>query len=318
MSARTTFVYLTAGWRESARARDPYIDVDHLLIGLLATGGPAAQLLTRHGLDLASARKAAAAVHADAIAVLGVDVHALPVPAPRAIDELHRDNVGEMPMAERAGHLVDSLGPRATERDLLRALLAEPSGTIRDLIERCGADPAAIMGDVEHPTNWTTPTPRRSRILEAKAAHQTAAAVELEHFIPADLRLVRAVATDISLAPQWLMLPDTTRQEDRTLTVTSTKRGRTSTLRLALLTDEEDQVRWIEWWDDRAGGWYDVRLAPVDGGTMVTLARAIRPIGVLGAALAPWIRLTNGLGLLVRAQNLSLACAEAGGDQGQR
>lgn len=45
---------------------------------------------------------------------------------------------------------------------------------------------------------------------------------------------------------------------------------------------------------------------------MVTLSRAVRPFGMLGAALTPLIRLTNGLGLLVRAQNLSLACAEAG------
>lgn len=39
MSTRTIYKYLTAGWREAARARDPYIDLDHLLIGLIAAGG---------------------------------------------------------------------------------------------------------------------------------------------------------------------------------------------------------------------------------------------------------------------------------------
>lgn len=312
MSTRTMYIYLTAAWREAARARDPYIDVDHLLIGLLSAGGPAARLLTRHGLELPSARRAASAVQADSLAMIGVDALALPVPAPRAISDLHQDHVGRLPMSERAKHLVDRLGLRhASDRDLLRALLVEPSGTVHKLIESCGADPAALMREVERPADWTTPTPRRSRTVEARGAQRTVA-VELGHFVPADPRLVRSVAADLSLAPQWLMLPDMTRQEDdRTLAMTWTKRGRTSTLRLALLKDEEEQVRWSEWWDDRPGGWFDLRLARVDGGTMLSFARVSRPIGVLGAALAPWMRLTNGLGLLVRAQNLSFACADA-------
>lgn len=39
MSTRTIYKYVIAGWREAARARDPYIDLDHLLIGLIAAGG---------------------------------------------------------------------------------------------------------------------------------------------------------------------------------------------------------------------------------------------------------------------------------------
>ncbi|MFF0973714.1 UNVERIFIED_CONTAM: Clp protease N-terminal domain-containing protein, partial [Kocuria sp. CPCC 205295] len=65
MSARTMPIFLMAGWREAVRAREPYIDLDHLLIGLIAAGGPAAKALAQHGLTLNSARTAASAVHAE-------------------------------------------------------------------------------------------------------------------------------------------------------------------------------------------------------------------------------------------------------------
>lgn len=308
MNARTMPIYLTAAWREAVRARDPYMDFDHLLIGLIAAGGPAAQILTRHGLDLASARAAAHAVHADAIALLDVDVHVLPAARPLSINEVNQD-VQRMPMRERVDQLVNALGVRATERDLLCALLAEPSGMIRDLIECGGAEPETVTEQASASADWVTPTPRRARTIEAAAEVRTVA-VQITHFLPADPRLVRSVATDSILALQCLMFPDAMRQENGSLAVTLSKRGRTSTLRLALTVDEEWHVRWDDRWDDQPLGWYDLSFAHVDGGTLLTLTRAVRPIGVLGTALAPLTRLSNGLGLLLRAQNLSFACAD--------
>ncbi|GAA4693221.1 hypothetical protein GCM10025781_08250 [Kocuria gwangalliensis] len=310
MSTRTMYKYLTAGWREAARAREPYIDLDHLLIGLIAAGGPAAQALSQHDITLSSARTAAGAVQADAVAQLGVDVHVLPASTPRPVSELNYDDAGDVPSAKRVQRLLDSLGMRVTERDLLRALLAEPSGTIREMIEHTGADPKAVMADVEDAADWTTPTPRRARTVESQA-HERTVAVLLTHFIPADAPLVRSVAADPALAPQWLMLPEMEQQADGALAGTWTKRARTSTLRLALTADAQDRVRWSDQWNDGPWGWYDLRLTPAEGGTMLTLTRAVRPLGLVGAALGPVIRLTNGLGLLVRAQNLSFACADA-------
>ncbi len=86
--------------------------------------------------------------------------------------------------------------------------------------------------------------------------------------------------------------------------------GSCSTLHVALSTDDDDRIRWTEHWDEKATSWYDLHLAEVDGGTALTLARGVRPIGVLGAVMRPIIRQTNGLSLLLQAQNLSMACAE--------
>lgn len=309
MSARTMPIFLTAGWRETVRAQEPFIDLDHLLVGLIAAGGPAAQLLAQHGLDLNLARSAATAVHAESLAALGVDVHALaPTPALR-IDELNKHKA-HVPMAERAHEMVKNLGNRATERDLLRALLTERSGTIRDLIERSDANLEAIYREVSAHSVWTTPIPHRNRIAETQAKTLTAA-VELTHFIPAAPHLVRSVAADPARAPHCLMFPATTRLEsDGILTTTVSTRGRTRTLSVVLTEDESGYVRWDDRWDEQPFGWHELRFSSVTGGTLLTLTRAVRPNGSLGAALAPFIRLTNGLGLLVRAQNLSIACAD--------
>lgn len=313
MRVRTMPIFLTAGWREAVRAQEPYIDLDHLLVGLIAAGGPAAQLLAQHGLDLNLGRSAAAAVHAESLAALGVDVHALAPTPPLRIDELNEHKV-HMPMAERVDKLIKNLGNRATERDLLRALLAERSGTIRDLIDRSDADLEAICRDVSSHSVWTTRIPRRNRTVEVQAETRTVA-VELTHFIPAAPQLVRSVAADPVRAPHCLMFPATMRpKSDGKLITTVAKRGRTRTLSVALTEDESGYVRWDDLWDERPFGWHELRFSSVTGGTLLTLTRAVRPNGSFGEALAPLVRLTNGLRLLVRAQNLSIACAD-GDDQ---
>lgn len=309
MSALTIPIPVTAAWREAMRARDPYIDLDHLLIGLITAGGAAARVLTRHSLSVSSARTAARAVHADAVGLLGVDANRLPKTPPQSLQELRRDD-RRMPMAGRAERLLNSLGARAGERELLRALLIEGSQTIPELAERAGADVGALLREVENETAWVTPVPRRSRHLEAQTPGR-AVVVELDHFIAAGLPLVRTVATDQSRVADWLMLPDDIEPAQAGgLRITMSRRGRSSTLHVALSTDGDDRIRWTEHWDEKATSWYDLHLAEVDGGTALTLARGVRPIGVLGAVMRPIIRQTNGLSLLLRAQNLSMACAE--------
>lgn len=311
MSALTIPIPVTAAWREAMRARDPYIDLDHLLIGLITAGGAAARVLTRHGLSVSTARTAARAVHADAVGLLGVDANRLPTTPPQSLQELNRDE-RRMPMAGRAERLLNSLGARAGERELLRALLTEGSQTILELTERAGADVTALLREVENQAAWVTPVPRRARHLEAQTPGRAAVA-ELDHFVAADLPLVRAVTTDQARVADWLILPDDIEPApEGGLRITMFVRGRSSTLHVTLNTDD-DRVRWTEHWDDNPTSWYDLHLAEVDGGTALTLARGVRPIGVLGAAMRPIIRQTNGLGLLLRAQNLSMICAEEGG-----
>lgn len=309
MSALTMPIPVTAAWREAVRAREPYIDLDHLLIGLITAGGAASRVLARHDLGVASARAAARAVHVDAVGLLGLDANGLPVTPPQSLQELNRDD-RRMPMAGRAERLLDSLGVRAGERELLSALLAERSGTIAALVERAGADMTALLREVENQAAWVTPLPRRARHLEAPHAGR-AVVVELDHFIAADPPLVRATATDHASVAGWLMLPDDIEPApEGGLRATVSHRGRSSTLLVTLSIDSDGGIRWTEHWDENPTSWYDLHLAKVDGGTEVTLARGVRPIGWLGAVMTPVIRHTNGLGLLLRAQNLSMACAE--------
>ena len=307
MSALTMPIHVLAAWREAARAHDPYVDLDHLLIGLITAGGAASRVLTRHGLSVASARAAARAGHADSVALLGVDAGSLPSPAPASIGELNR-RARRVPMSGRAERLLNGLGSRGGERELLRALLTEGSGMIPDLIERGGTGAAALLDEVEARAGWVTPVPHRARGLEAQTKGKVVA-VELSHFIAADPQVVRTIATGPARAAEWLMLPDGTEtDQDGRLRATVSRRGRSSTL-LVTLSNNGD-LRWTESWDGIPTSWYSLHLAAAEHGTAVTLARGVHPIGVLGALMTPIIRQTNGLALLLRAQNLSLACVD--------
>ena len=247
MSALTMPIPLTAAWREAARTRDPYIDLDHLLIGLITVGGAASRVLARHGLSVASARAVACGARDDAVGLLGVDANRLPPATPQSLRDLNQDG-RRMPMAGRAERLLNRLGARAGERELLCALLAEGSGTILELLERAGVDAAALLYEVESRGAWLTPVPRRARHLEVQSAARTVV-MELDHFIAAEPSLVRTVATDKACVAEWLILPDDLElAPDGGLRTTMSRRGCSSTL-LVTLSMDESHIRWTEHWD---------------------------------------------------------------------
>lgn len=200
MNLRVWSIWGNAAWREAVRLREAFIDVDHLLLGLVATGGPAACLLGRHGFTLASGRRAALARHAGALASLGVDVTSLPPVTPLPVDDLHEGAAGQAPMTARAKRLCNSLWFRSNERDYLTALLAEPSGTVREVLECAGVDVDAFTRTVTGPArDWRTPTPRRvASSTPARRGHHISS-LRLEHWISAPLGHVRDVAADLEM-----------------------------------------------------------------------------------------------------------------------
>ncbi len=106
---------------ERLRSGHPAIDVDHLFLALLVVGGPAAALLTEHGISLQRAREAVAAVHRAQVASLGITVPPTP---PR---RMQPDSEG-VEFTDRALTVMQRTDPVSYQLEILVALLDEPSG----------------------------------------------------------------------------------------------------------------------------------------------------------------------------------------------
>jgi len=313
MSARVGLIWGNAAWREAVRLREPYVDVDHLMLGLVATGGPAARLLAHHGVTLVGGRRAVSTVRARALALLGVDATALPSVAPLAASDLHRGKAGHARMTLQAERLFKRLRRGSTERDYLQALLAEPSGMVREVLGCAGVDLDALQeGLAGAAINWRTPTPRRVASSTSVGRGHRVDALRLEHWVSGPHHLVHHVATDLASTTRWLTSPDENRQP-----VTGRSRTRiapdsqVASLNLLLAVATPSQVRWETWWGGRYGGSHTLDLEPIDSGTLVQLTREITTFGRFAAVAMPPVRLINGLGMPTMLQNLSFACADA-------
>ena len=317
MSARIALIWGNAAWREAVRLREPYVDVDHLLLGLMAAGGPAARLLGDHGFTLGRGRRAVAAARAGALASLGVDLTSLPSPAALSVEDLHRGEAGHAPMTPQAKRLCKDLPGRPSERDYLAALLAEPSGMVREVLRCADADVNVLQqGLADSAIGWGTPTPRRVVPSWPAARGQRVDALHLEHWVSAPDHRVHQVATDPTLITHWLKAPDDRlevryRRSEPPADTTSSPGAAGLLLGLATPT----RVRWEMWWGSRYGGSDTLDLEPTKHGTLVGLTREIVTFGRFATAVMPAVRLMTGLGMPTMIQNLSFACADLIEDQ---
>lgn len=311
MRAREAMAWNNAAWSEAERVREALVDVDHQLLGLVAAGGPAARLLARHGLTLVSGRRAVLTAQTRALALLGIDA-ALPVVAPRPTGELQRGASTPARMTPRAWALFTGLERGAGERDYLAALLAEPSGTVRDVLAGAGVDVGALeRALVGSAVDWRTPAPRRVPSSTPARRGRCVSSLRLEHWISAPHHLVHRVAADPGPMSRWPASDEgRMRRIDgrHDVRVDTGLAGRPLDLVLTLATP--DRVRWEMWWRQCYGGSHTLDLQPCEGGTMVKLTREITTFGHLAAMIMPYARLTTGLGMPTLIQDLSLACAD--------
>jgi hypothetical protein len=120
-----------AAKEESLRCGHPEIDVEHLFLALIIIGGASARILTAEGITLQKARDAAAQVHADQIASLGITPLS-PPPTSSIPDPM----IAETRWSERALDVVRADDYRTDDRGVLTALLDEPSGHILRILDQ--------------------------------------------------------------------------------------------------------------------------------------------------------------------------------------
>lgn len=150
--------------KEAVNLGHPFIGTEHLLLGLIAQGGEAKQVLGEFGVTLDEARKAvsakvgdvsagAEAMDARALEPVGIDLKAvkgkveeafgegaLKIPPGRPRFTPRSARVLEMAVGKAAGAGSDRVEPE----HLLRALISDPDGFASQVLEQLAEDPAAL------------------------------------------------------------------------------------------------------------------------------------------------------------------------------
>jgi hypothetical protein len=193
--------YITsAALEEAARAGDPELDLEHLLLGLLVTGGPSAALLTTAGVDLPRLRQAVAEVQQQELTHLGLQV---PVPAVPDGPEPSFRAAQAVPFNDRAMAVMKQISYEGDDRELLLALLEDEGRRVERVLDHLDVDVEALRA---------TATPDRAaprtdhpgaRVAVAVEAQDPSVLATLVHDVPVDAGRVWNLMSDVTRRPEW-------------------------------------------------------------------------------------------------------------------
>ena len=140
-----------AASREATRAGHPEVGFEHLLLGALVNGGPAARLLMDAGVGLTEARAAIDGLLHEDLALLGIDA-VFPAPSAGAGVE----GPALLPLAPRVRELVDECPWSGGDTALVAALIDEEGGRVRRLLERLEVDTDRVRHSLGEPVRAAT------------------------------------------------------------------------------------------------------------------------------------------------------------------
>ncbi|WP_420158922.1 Clp protease N-terminal domain-containing protein [Nocardiopsis sp. CNT-189] len=133
-----------AASREAMRTGRTEVGFEHMLLGVLMNGGPAARLMMDAGVGLAEARSAIDALLKEDLALLGIEA---PLPAPS--DPPGGEGPQLLPLTPRLRELEEDCPSAGGDRALLAALIDDEGGRARRLLDRVGADPDRIRAALD-------------------------------------------------------------------------------------------------------------------------------------------------------------------------
>jgi hypothetical protein len=269
---------VTAANDEAARAGHGTVDVDHVLLALLVSGGPSTRILARAGLDLATARTALAEIQRQDLSSLGVST---PLPPPLATHS-YGVATAALPWSDRARRALQPMTEGEPDTLVLETVLADEHGPARRLLEQAGADADAVLAAARAAAGSSGPHPAGNTSRGWSSDHTGIVAVPR-----ADLwRLVsdprRRGEWDDSVA-RVQVLDDRSFRTLDALAGTLARPGRPledpGLMSTHVVTDTEDG-RLVEWEVrfPRRGHteWLRIELADDDAGSRLTLRHAFR------------------------------------------
>jgi uncharacterized protein YndB with AHSA1/START domain len=191
-----------AARREASRLGHETVGAEHVLLGLVAQGGRAAEVLGALGVDLETVRTQLRRLQGEDLAALGIDRPALAEPPAFSPDE--RARMPMTPSAEAAleaaererkarGH--DALGPE----HVLLALLADADGLAGRALRGLGVTTDGVERELLAPRRPpAAPDAERKPLVRVAAERYTAASPEC----------VWEVLSDPDRLPEWTLAED--------------------------------------------------------------------------------------------------------------
>lgn len=261
---------------EATRSGSPKIDIDHLFAALTVSGGPAGEILRAHGVSLHSARAAIATVRERELGSLGITAPELEPLPKRPFGEANMD------WTYRAQEALSAADGRYDGTGLLASLLAEPSGTIEQILRELDVDRDAVRADIQQSAT------HRPSAADLPEHHGRFLPTSAEEFAPAPVEEVWALASDPMRLPEWdISIQAVTAGEpgqwigrqDRKKLRGGVVEGHQQ-VHIRLLTSEPDRhrVTYEHTWPNRprSGGLrITVELEPVGNGTRVLVHSSI-------------------------------------------
>lgn len=284
---------------EAARVRSAEVRPEHLLLGLLAQGGPVAALLGAQGITLAGARQAAMELDDSDMERVGIrlpeSLRPAPVLAQRIATGQDLGQVPAFPAVEEMLSTTRSAQPHA----VACALLEAEQGVPARILTRLGADIPALRQSLRRePDAMEAPAGRRAHLRTSPERTERYArwgldrAITVEHFISVPPRDLADLLADPRRLATWAA------PEDEIVEILPDgavwRAGkRAHHLRWRLEETQEPRVRRVLWVCEILSGRHDgetvvvndLELAPAPGGTMLRLTRGLHPRGPVGAAL---------------------------------
>ena len=184
--------YTLAAMEEASKMGQRLVGVDHLFLALTLNEGVAGQVLRGAGATLERSRAAIRDMRAEQLAGLGITA-----PDPEGDIDFH--STGGYDLGEPVNEVLKRATARKQKGDtpaVLRALIAEPSGVVDEILERLGIAPAEILTLLDEAEGVSLPgsaDPRERDVVTGR----------FRAFIPAEVSEVWALLADPERLPEW-------------------------------------------------------------------------------------------------------------------
>ncbi|WP_299034758.1 Clp protease N-terminal domain-containing protein [uncultured Pseudokineococcus sp.] len=298
-----------AAMEEVAELGHPELDVDHLLVGLLVTGGPSASCLVAAGADLPSLRGAVQRLQETDARALGVHAPAPPAVSP---DRTARTSAG-VPWGSRALAVMRSADHGQDDRALLRALLDDEGRRVERVLAGAGVDVEDLRASLATTTaagDPDLPVEVTAALAALGPAHRRTSA-STTHEVPVAADAVWALVGDVRRRPEWDPAVTGLSDDDGVLRLVYDSGRTTRSVRVLTERTGPRSVLWREMWhdDEHVTAVLHLAVVPAGAGSRLRVDTATSSRTLRGRVLRPLARRAAGSRARWLGQSVARAAA---------